>query len=273
MDRLVRRAARMLRSAEHGVVLTGAGISTPSGIPDFRSPAYGLWQRVDPFEVASRWGFQRDPEKFYAWVRPLAAAIADAQPNAAHQALAALEAAGCVQRVITQNVDGLHQAAGSQEVLEVHGHLREAKCAVCEARYLGGDLLRRFRDTGQVPRCACGGALRPTVVLVGEPLPPETLRQAENDVAECDVMLVAGSSLEVVPAGDWPAEVVAGGRALIIVNRTATLLDDVATVVIHGDVSDVLPAIARAAGVQVQTQRDRIRRSVHDVIDALVPKL
>lgn len=255
------------------MALTGAGISTPSGIPDFRSARSGLWQQADPFEVASLWGFRRDPEKFYAWVRPLASALAAAEPNQAHHALAAMETAGFIHTVITQNVDGLHQGAGSSHVLEVHGHLRSATCVSCEETYPSDNLLERFRDTGEVPYCSCGSALKPDVVLFGEPLPPDILNASEKAVATCDAMLVAGSSLAVMPVGAWPGGVVAEGGNLIIVNRTPTPLDDEATVVIHGDVSEVLPAIAREAGVNVGSLRRRIRRLVSRAIDDLVPKI
>ncbi len=273
MDQLTHKATQILQSANYVVALTGAGISTPSGIPDFRSPGYGLWQQVDPMEVASIWGFASHPEKFYEWVRPLASKMAEAQPNSAHRALAALETAGLIQAVITQNVDGLHQRAGSRTVLEVHGHLREATCLVCETTQPGDDLLEQFRDSGQVPRCACGGVLKPGVVLFGEPLPANTVRAAEQAIARCDLMLVAGSSLEVMPVGDWPAEVTARGGKLIIVNQTPTPLDHQATVVIHSDVSEVLPAIAHMAGVRVWTLRQRMRRLVNRTVDRLGPRI
>jgi NAD-dependent deacetylase len=273
VDQLARKAAQILRTSNYTVALTGAGISTPSGIPDFRSPGYGLWQQVDPMEVASRWGFERHPEKFYAWVRPLASALAAARPNSAHRALAALEAAGLIQAIITQNVDGLHQRAGSRNVIEVHGHLREATCLVCDTRQPDANLLEQFRAGGQVPRCACGGVLKPSVVLFGEPLPADAVRAAEEAIARCDAMLVAGSSLEVIPVGDWPAEVAIQGGNLIIVNQTPTPLDHGAAVVIHGDVSEVLPAIARLAGIRVWTVRQRIRRLVNRAVDRLVPQV
>ena len=146
-------------------------------------------------------------------------------------------------------------------------------CLACEATSSSGDLLGRFRDTGQVPRCSCGGALKPNVVLFGEPLPPDALRAAQKAVARCDAMLVAGSSLTVIPVGNWPAEIVADGRDRINVNETETPLDDRATVVILGDVSEVLPAIARQAGVRVWSFRQQIRRSVNRAIDGLLPRL
>ena len=120
----IERTADLLCNARHAIALTGAGVSTPSGIPDFRSPGSGMWEQVDPFEVASIIAFRRQPEVFFNWLRPLARLLQEAQPNPAHVALAQLEAAGIVKAVITQNIDGLHQKAGSQCVLEVHGHMR-----------------------------------------------------------------------------------------------------------------------------------------------------
>lgn len=273
MERLASRAAQLLSTARHAVALTGAGISTPSGIPDFRSPSAGLWAHADPFEVASRWAFERHPERFYAWVQPLAVAIATAHPNEAHRALAALERAGLIHAVITQNIDGLHQRAGSHNVLEVHGHLREATCLACLATWPGEELLERFVSTGSAPRCPCGGVLKPNVVLFGDPLPTEVLQAAQRAVAECDVMLVAGSSLTVTPVGDWPAEVLTHGAELIIVNRTPTPLDDEATVVMHADVSQALPAIARLAGVKTSIFRQKMWQQIDRVLDRLVPRV
>lgn len=273
MNQLVQSAARILSGSNYAVALTGAGISTPSGIPDFRSPSYGLWQHVDPFEVASRWGFERHPEKFYAWVKPLAAAMVAARPNDAHRALAVLESASLIRAVITQNVDGLHQQAGSRNVHEVHGHLREATCLACGATYPSEGLLERFVSDGRLPRCTCGGVLKPSVVLFGELLPPDVAQAAQEAVARCDAMLVAGSSLTVSPAGDWPAEMVARGGDLLIVNQTPTPLDDAATVVIRGDVGQVLPAVARAAGVKTRTLRNRVRRRIERTVDQLLPRV
>lgn len=273
VDVTVNRAAQILRSARRVVALTGAGVSTPSGIPDFRSPEYGLWQQVDPLAVASRWGFEQHPDRFYAWIRPLAAALAAARPNTAHYAMAALEREGVVRTVITQNVDGLHQAAGSQGVLEIHGHLREVVCLRCDGRERAENLVLRFRDTGQVPRCECGGVMKPNVVLFGDSLLPGATRAAENAIADGDVMLVVGSSLAVIPAGDWPGRMIAQGGELIVVNRTPTPWDDRARVVVRGDASELLPAIARELGIRVIGVRQRVRQSVRQAIDRLVPEV
>ncbi len=243
------RAARLLRRARYAVALTGAGISTPSGIPDFRSPATGLWEGVDPFEVASLYAFRRHPEAFYNWIRPLAEILFQARPNPGHLALARLEASGYLEAVITQNIDNLHQDAGSTEVLEVHGHLRRATCIDCYRSRATVNLLRAFLASGKIPRCpACGGVIKPDVVLFGEQLPAEVVNAAMKHVASADLMLVAGSSLEVAPVSQLPMRVHRQGGRLIVVNLGSTYVDDAAEVVIHGDVARVLPRIARACG-------------------------
>ena len=247
----VAKAANLIRSARHVVVLTGAGISTPSGIPDFRSPRSGLWEQADPATVASIWGFRRDPAAFYAWLRPLAQAMAQAQPNQAHQALAAMEKAGLVKAVITQNIDGLHQKAGSQRVFELHGHVRTAICLRCGRETPAAEPLAALLETGRIPRCAgCGGVLKPNVVLYGELLPEDVFLAAEAEANACDLMWVVGSSLTVAPASLLPEEAIRRRALLVIVNRMATELDGRAAVVLRDDVAEVLPAIAVACGVE-----------------------
>jgi NAD-dependent deacetylase len=246
---LIRKAADFLRHARAAVALTGAGISTPSGIPDFRSPGAGAWEKVDPMEVASLTAFRYHPEVFYNWVRPLAAAIHHARPNPAHRALADLEAAGRIKVVITQNIDELHTRAGSRRVLEIHGSLREATCGQCHRVWPGAPMLEKFIADGAVPRCPdCGGVLKPNVILMGEQLPAALLREAQAAARRCDVMLVAGSSLEVMPSAGLPLEAITRGARLVLVNREPTYLDDRADVLIHADVAQALPQMAAAAG-------------------------
>ncbi len=249
---LVAQAASLIAAARHAVALTGAGISTPSGIPDFRSPTSGLWQQADPMVVASLAGFRRDPAAFYRWLLPLARQMVEARPNPAHQALAALERAGRLAAVITQNIDGLHQTAGSQRVLELHGQARTATCLRCRTQAPTEQALLAFVATGEVPHCpACGGVLKPDVVLYGELLPVSVLQEAEREAAACDLMLVAGSSLAVTPASLLPETALEHGARLIIVNREATHLDRRAEVALHEDVAAALPAIARACGLEM----------------------
>lgn len=240
------RAADLLRSSEFAVALTGAGVSTPSGIPDFRSTKSGLWQRHDPMEVASLASFRYRPERFFAWVRPLAKDILEAEPNAAHRALARLEEQAYLQGVITQNIDDLHRRAGSENVFEIHGHLRLATCVRCYRRFPSAQLLASFADTGEIPRCeACDGILKPEVVLFGEQLPYLVVQDAKSLIKRCDLILVAGSSLEVTPAAVFPVQALNAGARMIIINREPTYLDERADFLFRGDVEQVLPALAQ----------------------------
>jgi len=245
----IARAAALLQEARHAVALTGAGSSTSSGIPDFRTPGTGMWERADPMEVASLYAFRRNPESFYEWIRPLAVALLMAEPNAGHRALAELEADGWLKAIITQNIDDLHQRAGSREVLELHGHLRELTCISCYRVVPVGELAVDFIFSGDVPRCeVCGGVLKPNVVLFGEQLPIQVVNAAMAHVRQADLMLVAGSSLEVAPASHLPLAVHEHGGRLIVVNLMPTYVDEIAEVVIHADLIDVLPGIVRACG-------------------------
>ncbi|MCB9420902.1 MAG: NAD-dependent deacylase [Ardenticatenaceae bacterium] len=245
MPSLIDQAIAILRQSRHAVALTGAGISTPSGIPDFRSRDSGLWEKYDPMEVASFTGFKQNPQDFYHWIRPLFDTITVAQPNAAHQALVQLEAYGPLQAVITQNIDGLHSKAGSQTVYEIHGHLREVTCLRCYEIFNTNVVLDDYLATGDIPRCpSCGGVLKPNVILFGELLPVTALNHSRKETRSCDVMLVVGSSLEVEPAGDLPLLAKQSGARLIIVTLSETHLDYLADVVIHTDVVDVLPQLA-----------------------------
>lgn len=244
---LISRAARLLRRSRYPIVLSGAGMSTPSGIPDFRSPGTGLWESVNPMEVASIYAFRRHPEAFYEWIRPLAKTLSEAEPNQGHVALARLEAHGYLEAIITQNIDGLHQQAGSSQVLEIHGHLRSATCVDCYRVEATQDLLESFLACDEIPRCSrCGGILKPNIVLFGEQLPVKVFNAALSRVRSADLMLIAGSSLEVVPVSQLPLRVHRHGGRLIVINLTPTYADEVAEVVIHGDVADILPRIAEA---------------------------
>lgn len=241
----IRKAADLLRSAKKAVALTGAGISTPSGIPDFRSPQAGVWENVDPMEVATIYSFMRKPEAFYEWIRPLADTVRSAKPNPAHVALAQMEAAGYLDAIITQNIDMLHTRAGSRRVHEVHGHMREATCIQCYQVVEAEPYIDKLVESGEVPRCpACGGTLKPNVVLFGEQLPADVLLAAERAARTCDVMLVAGSSLLVSPVADLPQVALSSGAHLILVNFEPTYVDSRADMAIHDDVVEVLPRLA-----------------------------
>jgi NAD-dependent deacetylase len=237
-------AADIIRNCRRAVVLTGAGISTPSGIPDFRSTESGLWSHFDPFEVASLNSFRYNPEKFFNWIRPLALDMNAAQPNPAHLALARLEQEGYLKAVITQNIDGLHQRAGSGRVLEVHGSMGSLTCVSCYAKFEAQDHIQPFLEQGVIPRCPdCQSVLKPDVVLFGEQLPVRTWLQAQETSKNCDVMIVAGSSLEVLPVAGLPMRALENGAHLIIINQTQTYIDVRADVVFHEDVTEIIPRI------------------------------
>ena len=247
------RAADVLCHARHAVALTGAGVSTHSGIPDFRSPGSGMWEQVDPLEVASVFAFRRKPEAFFNWIRPLARLLIEAQPNPAHRALAQLETTGVLKAVITQNIDGLHQRAGSRRVLEVHGHLRECTCVRCYRVFPTEQFVETFLSEGGVPCCpSCGNVLKPNVILYGEQLPALAMQAAQRETRQCDAMLIAGSSLEVAPVSELPRSAQRSGARLVLVNLQPTYLDEQVDVMICGDVVDVLPQIVQACGAPSQ---------------------
>jgi NAD-dependent deacetylase len=226
------------------VVLTGAGISTESGIPDFRS-AEGIWAKYDPLEVAHIDAFRRDPGRVWEFYALRLEALASAEPNAGHLALAALEEEGFVRAVVTQNVDGLHARAGSQEIVEVHGSLREAECIHCGVRVPMSDAVARL----PLPPCPeCGEILKPGVVMFGEMLPATAIERAQQLAAEARLLLVVGSSLEVYPVAGLPQETLAAGGAVAIVNRGPTPWDARADVVIDGSAGETLSALTGMVG-------------------------
>lgn len=247
IEQEIERTLTLLATAQHAIALTGAGISTPSGIPDFRSPDSGLWENADPFEVASIYSFRRRPQDFYDWIHPLTKLTLNAEPNAAHTALAQLEQNGQLRCVITQNVDALHSKAGSSTVFEVHGHFREMTCLSCYTIFPSAEHLDTFVGNGHIPYCPdCGGILKPNVILIGEQLPVRILNEAKRQARQCDLMIVVGSSLEMAPAGDLPALAVETGAKLVIINLEPTCLDHLADIVIIGDAVNILPRLASA---------------------------
>ncbi len=241
-------AAELLRAARHAIVLTGAGMSTPSGIPDFRSEGTGLWSHDEPLEVASLNTFRTHPETFYNWFRPLASQILDARPNQAHLALARLEKSGRLQGVATQNIDMLHQKAGSTRVIEMHGTLATLSCTQCFNRVDSLPYHKPFVEQGIIPTCPrCGAVLKPDVILFGEQLPQKAWFDAQRASRLCDLMIVAGSSLEVMPVAGLPMQAIDRGAHLLIVNNSPTYLDVRADTVLNGDVVDIIPAIVEQA--------------------------
>jgi NAD-dependent deacetylase len=239
----VAHAAALLLNSGSGIAFTGAGVSVESGIPHFRGEG-GLWTKFDPYKVAHIDTFRKDPSQY--WTYSLNHRRPDAQPNPAHRAIAELERLGYLRAVITQNTDGLHQRAGSREVIELHGSSHAVVCLDCEARF-PRDQADRLNREHCPPSCpSCGGRfLKPTVVLFGEALPMAALRDAQALARAADVVLIVGSSLQVYPAAGIPRLAREHGAELCIVNAEPTPFDDVAATVIHGKAGEVLPQVVR----------------------------
>jgi NAD-dependent deacetylase len=236
--------AELLRSAESAVVLTGAGISVPSGIPDFRSPGTGMWEKVDPMEVAHIDAFRRDPDRFWRFYSERFSALRDKGPNPAHEAVAELERRGLVRGVITQNIDRLHRAAGSRRVVEVHGSIEWSVCPECGGRVSLEQVTEQLGYSTGAPEClACIAPLKPDVVLFGELLPAAAIAEANTLAEEADLMLCIGSSLEVYPVASLPGTTLGAGGRLAIVTRGRTPYDRDAEVRLDGDVVDELAAL------------------------------
>lgn len=239
-----RKAAALIRKAQFAVALTGAGSSTPSGIPDFRTNGSGLWARYLPMEVASLTAFRQYPERFFEWLRPLASHMLTAQPNASHIALAQLEKHNYLSTIITQNIDGLHQRAGSTNVLQVHGTLSTLTCIGCYQQVRADAYATAYIEEGIIPRCeACGNYLKPDVVLFEEQLPAQTWLKARQAVDTCDLMIIAGTSLVVTPVAQLPERAKKNGAKIMIINKTPTYMDLQADVLFTGDVAEIIPAI------------------------------
>lgn len=237
-------AAGLIRQSKHAVVLTGAGISTPSGIPDFRSSGTGLWSKDEPLEVASLSTFRTKPGQFFEWFRPLARQMFEARPNPAHVALANLEERGYVKSIITQNIDILHQKAGSKAVIEMHGTMLTLTCTQCYHQVKADAYIAAFVETGELPRCLqCKALLKPDVILFGEQLPQAAWFMAQREARACDLMMVVGSSLEVLPVAGLPMQALDRGAHLIILNNVPTYLNVRADVILLEDAATILPVI------------------------------
>jgi NAD-dependent deacetylase len=250
-DEQIGRVAGMIVKAERIVVFTGAGVSTESGIPDFRSPG-GFWTKFNPDDFTLD-RYLTSPETRYKQWRFLLSGdlFQDAQPNAAHNAIADLERLGRLNCVITQNIDNLHQKAGNDpaKVFELHGNIRWIRCLDCGKRYPLAEVLGQNREVKEVPVCGhCAGILKPDVVFFGEALPDETLQEATLRAGRCDLLIVVGSSLVVYPAAYLPLFAKQAGAGLVIINLDATQADRIADVVIHAPAGQVLPGIMTEVG-------------------------
>jgi NAD-dependent deacetylase len=239
------RAGAMLMASRSAVAFTGAGISAESGIPVYRGEG-GLWTKFDPYKVAHIDTFRADPSEYWRYSREHRRT--DARPNAAHYALAELERAAKLRAVITQNTDGLHQKAGSSRVIELHGSSHSVVCLDCEERFARSEI-DRINLEQCPPQCpACGGQyLKPTVVMFGEPLPEDALREAQRLALSSDLLLIVGSSLQVYPAAGIPRLARENGADLLIVNAEPTPFDDYAAAVLFGKAGEILPEIVERA--------------------------
>jgi len=234
---LISKSVELIIKSKHMIAFTGAGISTPSGIPDFRSPDSGLWNQYDPYEVASLNSFLNHPERFFNWIQPLAIKSESAQPNKAHLGLASMEKAGLLNAIITQNIDGLHQKAGSKNVLELHGSTKTATCPHCGKIFNEESFKESFIKNKEIPYCnSCRKVIKPDVVLYGEPLPEKAWKLAYDECMKTDLMIIVGSSLEVTPANSLPELVIAQGAQIIINNLSPTYLNKVASITLELDV-------------------------------------
>ena len=241
------RLAELLRDSKCAVVLTGAGVSVPSGIPDFRSPGSGLWENVDPMEVAHIDAWRRDPDRFWQFYGDRFASLYEKQPNEAHLALAELERRGLVRGVITQNVDRLHRKAGSTRLIEVHGSIEYSVCMDCRGKMSLESVMEQLRSTGGAPECpSCVSPLKPDVVLFGELLPEAAMSEAQALALEADLMVCVGSSLEVYPVAGLPAITHGGGGRIALVTQGPTPYDSDAEVKLDGDVVEELRAVLAA---------------------------
>jgi NAD-dependent deacetylase len=238
----VERLAELMDARRPCIVLTGAGISTESGIPDFRSPT-GVWAQYDPMEYATIDAFLEDPAKVWDFYGKRLAMLDEAQPNDGHRALAELEDRGWVSAVVTQNIDRLHERAGSRALVEVHGSIRTSSCLQCGTLVPFAEVVALL----PVPACpSCGRILKPDVVMFGELLPEEAIGRALHLAATAGLLLVVGSSLEVYPVAGLPLETLAAGGSLAIVNRGSTPFDGRASVTIDAGASETLRALASA---------------------------
>ncbi|MDF2628534.1 MAG: Sir2 family transcriptional regulator [Symbiobacteriaceae bacterium] len=245
----VEELAKRLLEARHAVVLTGAGASTDSGLPDFRSKQ-GLWQGIDPMKLASMTALRRNPVEFYNFYRYRLSKLDGAKPNAVHTTIAALQRAGFIKALITQNIDGLHQAGGARDVIEMHGSLRECVCLQCQNRFSSELIDVDVQSAADVPRCPeCRGVLKPGVILFEEALPETAIERAFDETYQADLFIAVGTSLEVSPVNQLPMLAVERGAALAIINLEATHLDRLAQWVIRDRAAGVLDQIRKLVGL------------------------
>ncbi|ADD69579.1 Silent information regulator protein Sir2 [Denitrovibrio acetiphilus DSM 12809] len=236
----VRKLARLIADNPYNVFFTGAGASTESGIPDYRSEGSGLWNRIDSSKLISLKGFLENPKGFYeVFSGGLFAPFAHAEPNVAHMFIAMLEEQKASKAVITQNIDGLHRKAGSFNICELHGSMETSSCIICGKSFSTAEVFDKFMLDGATPECTCGNIVKPDIVFFGESLPKDVLEESFELAAGCTLMIVAGSSLEVMPANLLPKYAKDHGALLVIINKTETPLDYTADIVINKGIGEV----------------------------------
>jgi NAD-dependent deacetylase len=238
--------AALIRGSRSTVVLTGAGISVPSGIPDFRTPETGLWANVDPMEVAHIDVFERDPARFWSYYRPRFQSLGDKRPNPAHEALAELERRGLIEGVVTQNIDRLHRAGGSRNVVEMHGSIATSSCTSCAAAFGLDEVDALFDEAGVAICVSCGGAVKPDVILFGEMLDAGAMARARELAERAELMICVGSSLAVYPVAGLPQLTLERGGRLALITKGETPYDADAELKLDGEVVEELTAVMAA---------------------------
>lgn len=240
------RLAELIRESSSTVVLSGAGISVPSGIPDFRTPETGLWANVDPMEVAHIDVFERDPARFWSYYRPRFQSLGDKRPNPAHEALAELERRGLIEGVITQNIDRLHRAGGSRNVVEVHGSIETSSCTRCATVFEIDEVEALFDANGVAVCSSCRGSVKPDVILFGELLSEGAMVRARDLAERAELMICVGSSLAVYPVAGLPQLTLERGGRLAIVTKGETPYDADAELKLDGEVVEEFSALLAA---------------------------
>lgn len=253
LDEKIKKFAQLIIEAKKIVVLSGAGMSTESGIADFRSPGTGLWEKVDPNEFASIHSYVSDTQKNLKFMLEMGMNIFKAKPNNGHRSLTKLQKLGKLQGILTQNIDGLHQKARTKNIIELHGTANEAICMRCKEIYPITTMINQVLKGYYSPSCeVCGGLLKPNAIFFGEPLHSKTLNQADEMISDCDLFIVLGSSLLVYPAAFYPRKAISVGAKIAIINIQSTDMDENAEVVIHERIGDVLPKIVELVEMKLQ---------------------
>ncbi len=248
MEELIKKAGALIANSRHGIALTGAGISVESGIPDFRS-AGGLWSKYDPMEYATIEAFRANPAKVWNMLRDMESLVVNAKPNPAHYAMARLEELGVLKCVITQNIDNLHQAGGSRNVIEYHGNASTLSCIRCGRRYT-----REEKANEEIPTCVCKMILKPDVVFFGEPIPVFAMQRSFQLAASSDLLLIVGTSAVVSPANTIPTVAKQGGAKIIEVNLEAThLTTSITDVFLQGKAGEIMPALVKVVEDLIKT--------------------